>query len=181
MAKVENPVRGYVSCPVCQSASTVHQCGEGKLIATGETPKNGRNIGILYYRCPECGNSSISKRGSEFISANMVAELSDLKPLEAAPVQVSEPKIEVENETVISGVEFEFDAKSKQAVIDAAIPVFEKHGSTLMAVFGDYIEEATLVLAILGLVYASRKQLEALQRSKMEAEHGEKASTSGTA
>ena len=82
---------------------------------------------------------------------------------------------------VISGVEFEFDAKSKQAVIDAAIPVFEKHGSTLMAVFGGYIEEATLVLAILGLVYASRKQLEALQRSKMEAEHGEKASTSGTA
>ncbi|WP_253650786.1 hypothetical protein [Vibrio sp. Y29_XK_CS5] len=84
---------------------------------------------------------------------------------------------------VISGVEFEFefDAKSKQAVIDAAIPVFEKHGSTLMAVFGDYIEEATLVLAILGLVYASRKQLEALQRSKMEAEHGEKTSTSGTA
>ncbi|MFZ3461796.1 hypothetical protein [Vibrio harveyi] len=107
MAKVENPVRGYVSCPVCQSASTVHQCGEGKLIETGETPKNGRNIGILYYRCPECGNSSISKRGSEFISANMVAELSDLKPLEAAPVQVSEPKIEVENETVILSDETE--------------------------------------------------------------------------
>ncbi len=41
MAKVENPVRGYVSCPVCQSVSTVHQCGEGKLIATGETPKTG--------------------------------------------------------------------------------------------------------------------------------------------
>ncbi len=37
----------------------------------------------------------------------MVAELSDLKPLEAAPVQVSEPEIEVENETVILSDETE--------------------------------------------------------------------------
>ncbi len=34
-----NPVRGAVRCPVCSSLSTVHQVGEGKLIAEGEPPK----------------------------------------------------------------------------------------------------------------------------------------------
>lgn len=82
---------------------------------------------------------------------------------------------------LISGVEFEFDAKGKQAVIDAAVPVFDKHGSALMGVFGDYIEEATLALAVLGLAYASRKQLAVLKREQMEAAHGEKAETVSTA
>ncbi|MFA0408084.1 hypothetical protein AB4505_07840, partial [Vibrio splendidus] len=68
--------------------------------------------------------------------------------------------------SIISGVEFEFDGKGKQAVMDAAEPVFAKHGSTLMGVFGDYIEEATLLLAVLGLIYASKKQLVMLQQSK---------------
>ncbi|MEZ8633424.1 hypothetical protein AB6D56_23005 [Vibrio lentus] len=80
MAKYENPVRGYISCPVCQSAATTHQVGEGQLIASGEPPKNSRNIGLMYYRCPECGNSSNSKKVTEFIKANSVAELTELKP-----------------------------------------------------------------------------------------------------
>lgn len=81
--------------------------------------------------------------------------------------------------SIISGVEFEFDAKGKQAVMEAAEPVFAKHGSTLMGVFGDYIEEATLLLAILGLIYASKRQLVVLKQSK-EAE-GEKAQTPSAA
>lgn len=80
MAKYENPVRGYIACPVCQSAATTHQVGEGQLIASGEPPKNSRNIGLMYYRCPECGNSSNSKKVTEFIKANSVAELTELKP-----------------------------------------------------------------------------------------------------
>ncbi|CAK1981403.1 conserved hypothetical protein [Vibrio crassostreae] len=68
--------------------------------------------------------------------------------------------------SIISGVEFEFDGKGKQAVIDAAQPVFAKHGSTLMGVFGDYIEEATLLLAVLGLIYASKQQMAALMQAK---------------
>ena len=68
--------------------------------------------------------------------------------------------------SIIAGVEFEFDSKGKAAVIDAAQPVFAKHGSTLMGVFGDYIEEATLLLAVFGLIYASKKQLVMLQQSK---------------
>ena len=35
MSKHPNPIRGHVSCPVCQSPSTVHRVGEGKLIAEG--------------------------------------------------------------------------------------------------------------------------------------------------
>jgi len=68
--------------------------------------------------------------------------------------------------SMISGVEFEFDGKGKQAVIDAAQPVFAKHGSTLMGVFGDYIEEATLLLAVLGLIYASKQKMAALMQAK---------------
>ncbi|MDC5717872.1 hypothetical protein AB4504_03480 [Vibrio sp. 10N.222.55.F12] len=68
--------------------------------------------------------------------------------------------------SIISGVEFEFDGKGKKAVIDAAQPVFAKHGSTLMGVFGDYIEEATLVLAVLGLIYTSKQQMAVLIQAK---------------
>ncbi|TCL27703.1 hypothetical protein EDB52_105265 [Vibrio crassostreae] len=68
--------------------------------------------------------------------------------------------------SMISGVEFEFDGKGKQAVIDAAQPVFAKHGSTLMGVFGDYIEEATLLLAVLGLIYSSKQQMTVLMQAK---------------
>ncbi len=72
MSKYPNPVRGYVSCPICQSAATAHQVGEGKLIATGEAPKNSRNIGTYYYKCPQCGNSSISNKVHEYIEAHKV-------------------------------------------------------------------------------------------------------------
>ncbi|CAH7103465.1 conserved hypothetical protein [Vibrio chagasii] len=68
--------------------------------------------------------------------------------------------------SIISGVEFEFDGKGKKAVIDAAQPVFAKHGSTLMGVFGDYIEEATLLLAVLGLSYSSKQQMAVLMQAK---------------
>lgn len=94
MARYDNPVRGYIICPVCQSPSTVHQCGEGQLIETGEPPKNSRNIGLQYYRCPQCGNSAISRRGSEFVIANMVTERS---ALEAASSLASESKTVTDN------------------------------------------------------------------------------------
>ncbi|CAK2928567.1 hypothetical protein VCRA2113O323_530001 [Vibrio crassostreae] len=35
-----------------------------------------------------------------------------------------------------------------------------------MGVFGDYIEEATLLLAVLGLIYASKQQMAALMQAK---------------
>ncbi|OIN23730.1 hypothetical protein [Vibrio barjaei] len=69
--KTPNPVRGYVDCPVCQSAATVHMVGEGRMIDTGEPPKNSRNLGKLYYRCPECGNSSVSNKVNEYCVDHM--------------------------------------------------------------------------------------------------------------
>ena len=60
---------------------------------------------------------------------------------------------------IISGVDFEFDEKGKRTVIDAAVPVFDKHGDKIMALFGSYIEEATLLLAVLGLAYGSKRKL----------------------
>ncbi|MCG9656769.1 hypothetical protein [Vibrio mediterranei] len=69
--KTPNPVRGYVDCPVCQSAATVHMVGEGRMIDTGEPPRNSRNLGKLYYRCPECGNSSVSNKVNEYCVDHM--------------------------------------------------------------------------------------------------------------
>ncbi|CAE6902110.1 hypothetical protein [Vibrio sp. B1FLJ16] len=61
--------------------------------------------------------------------------------------------------TIISGVEFEFDEKGKTAVIDAALPVLQKHGDTVTAMFGDYMEEAVLGLAVLSLIYSAKKSV----------------------
>ncbi|PJC85697.1 hypothetical protein CSW98_14060 [Vibrio sp. HA2012] len=90
MAKHPNPVRGFVRCPVCGAVATVHQVGEGQLMATGEPPKNIRNLGLKYYRCPECGNSSISKKVNEFIDANMAQEETGLLPVEVTPDTIVE-------------------------------------------------------------------------------------------
>ncbi|MCC3821601.1 hypothetical protein CV742_18020 [Vibrio parahaemolyticus] len=83
--------------------------------------------------------------------------------------------------SLISGVEFQFDEKNKQAVVDAAIPVFHKHGRELMGAFGDYLEEATLMIAIIGLAYSSKRQLEILKQQKIEnSKHDETSETSTT-
>lgn len=91
MTKYENPIRGYLSCPVCQSVATTHQVGEGQLIATGEPPKNSRNIGLMYYRCPECGNSPHSRKITDYIHAHSVAELTELEPKVTEDSSVIEP------------------------------------------------------------------------------------------
>ena len=87
MSKTPNPTRGYVSCPVCSRASTVHMVGEGKMIDTGETVKNGRNLGLLYYKCPSCGNSSMSKTVSDYCSEHM-QESASLLPVANEVVQL---------------------------------------------------------------------------------------------
>ncbi|EHV5553814.1 hypothetical protein K0W35_000422 [Vibrio parahaemolyticus] len=56
--------------------------------------------------------------------------------------------------TIISGVDFEFDEKGK-----AALPVLEKHGDTVTSMFGNYMEEAVLGLAVLSLVYCAKKTM----------------------
>ena len=78
---------------------------------------------------------------------------------------------------IISGVEFSFDEKGKTEVINAAVPVLNKHGGSIMAVFGDYIEEATLLIAVLGLIYTSKRTIKelAIQKAEEEKRNVEKA------
>ncbi|EPM4287205.1 hypothetical protein ACTJ28_002949 [Vibrio alginolyticus] len=61
--------------------------------------------------------------------------------------------------SIISGVDFEFDEKGKTAVIDAALPVLEKHSDSVSSLFGDYMQEAVLGLAVLSLVYSAKKTM----------------------
>ncbi|WP_283130702.1 hypothetical protein [Enterovibrio norvegicus] len=71
----------------------------------------------------------------------------------------------------LSGVKFRFDDEGKTAVIDAAKPVFTKNSGELLELFGDYIDEATLIIAVFGLVWGSKAQLAALKQEKREREH----------
>ncbi|MFH4721757.1 hypothetical protein [Vibrio alginolyticus] len=107
MSKTPNPTRGYVPCPVCSRVSTVHMVGEGKLIETGETVKNGRNLGLLYYKCPSCGNSSMSKTVSEYCSEHLQesTDLLLLKNETAQPEQDEEEQAVIEALTVSDSTE----------------------------------------------------------------------------
>jgi len=84
---------------------------------------------------------------------------------------------------IISGIEFSFDDKGKTEVINAAVPVLNKHGGSIMAVFGDYIEEATLLIAVLGLIYTSKRTIKelAIQKAEQEKRDAEKAKTAAQA
>ncbi|ELI5443697.1 hypothetical protein RRJ90_000934 [Vibrio parahaemolyticus] len=102
MSKHPNPIRGHVSCPVCHTASTVHRVGEGKLIAEGEPTKNGRNLGLLYYKCPNCGNSPMSKSINAFVESNMVDSVEQLEVSDAVTIDAELPTVEPVPEIVAS-------------------------------------------------------------------------------
>lgn len=80
--KSKNPIKGYIKChlPDCEHIATVHAVGEHKVEETGEAPKNIRNLGRLYYNCPEHGFQQ--GKGAQFqayITANMATDKADLK------------------------------------------------------------------------------------------------------
>ncbi|EMC2457615.1 hypothetical protein VB891_002763 [Vibrio cholerae] len=95
MSKHPNPIRGHVRCPVCSTPSTVHRVGEGKLIAEGEPTKNGRNLGLHYYRCPDCGNSAMSKTIDSYIVEHMVSDESQLTVMSTEVTEIVQP-LEIE-------------------------------------------------------------------------------------
>ncbi|CAH7388113.1 conserved hypothetical protein [Vibrio chagasii] len=119
MSKTPNPTRGYVSCPVCSRASTVHMVGEGKLIDTGETVKNGRNLGLLYYKCPSCGNSSMSKTVSDYCSEHMQESVS-LLPVANEVVELEK----VEDKPLIDEALISTDS-TEMATVDQKLPTEE--------------------------------------------------------
>ncbi|HGS4594604.1 TPA: hypothetical protein ACMDOE_002303 [Vibrio cholerae] len=97
MSKHPNPIRGHVRCPVCSTPSTVHRVGEGKLIAEGEPTKNGRNLGLHYYRCPNCGNSAMSKTIDSYIVEHMVSDESQLTAMSTEATETVQP-LEIESQ-----------------------------------------------------------------------------------
>lgn len=74
---------------------------------------------------------------------------------------------------MFSGVDFKFDEQSREEVTQAAVPVLSKHGTAVSGWFGDYLEEATLALAVLGLIYTTRMNLKTLKAEKRRAQDEE--------
>ncbi|EKM3678682.1 hypothetical protein PUS40_001359 [Vibrio alginolyticus] len=126
MSKHPNPIRGHVSCPVCQSPSTVHRVGEGKLIAEGEPTKNGRNLGLLYYKCPSCGNSPMSKSINAFVETNMVDSVEQLEVSDTVTIEAKSPTVEPEPETVAST-----DTPSVEVIEQVEAPSVESESEPL--------------------------------------------------
>ena len=125
MSKTPNPTRGYVSCPVCSRASTVHMVGEGKMIDTGETVKNGRNLGLLYYKCSSCGNSSMSKTVSDYCSEHMQESVTQLPVLN----EVVELELTEDEPTVIEA-QTNTDS-TEMTTVDQTLPTEETQDEVL--------------------------------------------------
>lgn len=72
--------------------------------------------------------------------------------------------------SIMKDIDFVFDERAKQSVINAARPVAKQYGGSLLEHCGDYMNLMTLTLAILGLWWASKKQITALEVQKEEEE-----------
>ncbi|WP_404973464.1 hypothetical protein [Vibrio campbellii] len=70
--------------------------------------------------------------------------------------------------SILKDIDFAFDERAKQSVVNAARPVAKQYGGALLEQCGDYMNVMTLALAILGLWWASKKQITALELQKQE-------------
>ncbi|WP_050920419.1 hypothetical protein [Vibrio campbellii] len=70
--------------------------------------------------------------------------------------------------SILKDIDFAFDDRAKQSVVNAARPVAKQYGGALLEQCGDYMNVMTLALAILGLWWASKKQITALELQKQE-------------
>ncbi|HCG7115683.1 TPA: hypothetical protein NJ328_004612 [Vibrio parahaemolyticus] len=72
--------------------------------------------------------------------------------------------------SILKDIDFAFDERAKQSVVNAARPVAKQYGGVLLEQCGDYMNVMTLALAILGLWWASKKQITVLELQKEEEE-----------
>ncbi|HCE1745553.1 hypothetical protein P3719_04665 [Vibrio parahaemolyticus] len=172
MSKHPNPIRGHVSCPVCHTASTVHRVGEGKLIAEGEPTKNGRNLGLLYYKCPNCGNSPMSKSINAFVESNMVDSVEQLEVSDAVTIDAELPTVEPVVETVAS-----IDIPSVEAIEQVNAPSVETEPPTEPEPVKNPPFPVKKVLAGIAfvalLIWAIRQLMPTKQPTEPESEQGE--------
>ncbi|HHP0461792.1 TPA: hypothetical protein ACRZZJ_004530 [Vibrio harveyi] len=117
-----------------------------------------------------------------------VAELQSSTSTENQPNASAEPESEVDTSeafdalvetglvvveqavSILKDIDFAFDERAKQSVVNAARPVAKQYGGALLEQCGDYMNVMTLVLAILGLWWASKKQITVLELQKEEEE-----------
>ncbi|HHG3129216.1 TPA: hypothetical protein ACPVW8_003397, partial [Vibrio parahaemolyticus] len=97
----------------------------GKLIAEGEPTKNGRNLGLLYYKCPNCGNSPMSKSINAFVESNMVDSVEQLEVSDAVTIDAELPTVEPVAETVVS-----IDTPSVEVIEQVNAPSVETESPT---------------------------------------------------
>ncbi|MGR5278796.1 hypothetical protein ACPV5J_19095 [Vibrio rotiferianus] len=67
--------------------------------------------------------------------------------------------------SAVNDIEFCFDDKGKTEVIQASVPVLKKYGAVALEGF-QYLEEATLALAVLGLVVSTRLAIKGAKAQK---------------
>ncbi len=117
-----------------------------------------------------------------------VAELQSSTSTENQPNASAEPESEVDTSeafdalvetglvvveqavSILKDIDFAFDERAKQSVVNAARPVAKQYGGALLEQCGDYMNVMTLALAILGLWWASKKQITLLELQKEEEE-----------
>ncbi len=117
-----------------------------------------------------------------------VAELQSNTSTENQPNGSAEPESEVDTSeafdalvetglvvveqavSILKDIDFAFDERAKQSVVNAARPVAKQYGGALLEQCGDYMNVMTLALAILGLWWASKKQITVLELQKEEEE-----------
>lgn len=157
MSKHPNPIRGHVLCPVCSSPSTVHRVGEGKLIAEGEPTKNGRNLGLLYYKCPSCGNSPMSKSINSFVESNMVESVDQLNTPESSDTVTNEGDISTVEPTIETVESTDKPSLEQNEVVTVETPESEPPMPVKKRVFP--VKKVLAGLAIVALLLWAVRQL----------------------
>ncbi|CAH1522391.1 conserved hypothetical protein [Vibrio owensii] len=157
MSKHPNPIRGHVSCPVCSSPSTVHRVGEGKLIAEGEPTKNGRNLGLLYYKCPSCGNSPMSKSINSFVESNMVGSVDQLNTPESSDTVTNKSDISTVKPVVETVESTDTPSLEQNEVITVETPESEPPMPVKKRIFP--VKKVLAGLAIVALLIWAVRQL----------------------
>lgn len=172
MSKHPNPIRGHVSCPVCSSPSTVHRVGEGKLIAEGEPTKNGRNLGLLYYKCPSCGNSPMSKSINSFVESNMVESVDQLNTPESSDAVTNESDISTVEPVVETVESTDKPSLEQNEVVTVETPESESPMPVKKRVFP--VKKVLAGLAIVALLLWAVRQLMPTKKATDEpSEQGE--------
>ncbi|MFZ3515058.1 hypothetical protein LC147_18375 [Vibrio harveyi] len=115
----------------------------------------------LYVAELRSDNSTESQRVESIESEPEIDTSEALDALVSTGLVVVEQAISIMKE-----IDFAFDERAKQSVIDAARPVAKQYGGALLEQCGDYMNVMTLVLAILGLWWASKKKITALEMQK---------------